>query len=67
MYNRLRGSNQWPDAVLPKLKPAVEEYAAEMGRISEELTEALCMSLGWEADALQDLFFEVDQKEMARS
>ena len=52
--------NQWPADALPELQPAVEEYAEEMGRISEELTEALCMSLGWERDALQDLFFELD-------
>ena len=55
---RLRGRNQWPEEALPALRPAVEEYAAAMGGVADELTEALCLALGWERDALADHFTE---------
>ena len=55
---RLRGRNQWPDEALPELRPAVEEYAQAMGGVADELTEALCLALGWEPNALADLFTE---------
>ena len=54
-HRRLRGPNQWP-AELPTMRPAVEEYAAAMGGVGEELTEALCLALGWERTALRNLF-----------
>ena len=45
-YLRLQGHNQWPDEALPELRPCVEEYAEHMGRLSNDLTDALGMALG---------------------
>ena len=55
-YLRLRGQNQWPEDALPELQPCVEEYAAEVGIVARELTQALCLAMRLERDALDDLF-----------
>ena len=55
-YLRLRGQNQWPEDALPALQPCVEEYAAEVGIVARELTQALCLAMRLERDALDDLF-----------
>ena len=55
-YRRLTGRNQWPHDALPELQPAVEQYAAYMGSLADELTEALSLALGLERTALQRFF-----------
>ena len=44
---KLRGPNQWPDAV-PELRPAMEAYYAAMGTCGARLLEAVALSLDLE-------------------
>ena len=55
-HRRLAGWNQWPDAALPELQPTIMEYAACMGQLADELTEALSLSIGLERGSLSKLF-----------
>ena len=55
-YLRLQGHNQWPDEALPELRPCVEEYAEHMGRLSNDLTDALGMALGLQPEVLREFF-----------
>ena len=55
-YERLRGPNQWPDAALPALRPAIQEYTRQAGLVASELTEALATALGLPAQAFRPLF-----------
>lgn len=54
-HRRLRGPNQWP-ASQPTLQTVIGEYAEHMARVSEEITEALCMALNLERRAMSHLF-----------
>mmetsp|Transcript_50162 Transcript_50162/g.60351 ORF Transcript_50162/g.60351 Transcript_50162/m.60351 type:complete len:345 (-) Transcript_50162:133-1167(-) len=56
-HQRLVGPNQWP-ALQPSLRDSVSQYAREMIRLSQDLQEAFCLSLGLERDGLRFLFSE---------
>lgn len=58
VYLRLEGPNQWPDEVLPGLRPLVERFQREMGAIADRLMAAMCVGLGLSADHLDRLFGE---------
>ncbi|MGE3286850.1 MAG: isopenicillin N synthase family dioxygenase [Pseudonocardia sp.] len=45
-YRLLEGPNQWPDAALPQLRPAVLGWAESLSRAATELTRAIAASLG---------------------
>ena len=45
-FRLLEGPNQWPDATLPQLRPAVEAWAGLLSRVATELTHALAACLG---------------------
>jgi isopenicillin N synthase-like dioxygenase len=55
-YERLRGPNQWP-ASQPQLRACVDEYVEHMNRLSAEVTQALCLALGLDRNALQPRLF----------
>jgi isopenicillin N synthase-like dioxygenase len=55
-HHRLLGPNQWPEEALPGLRPAIEEYVHHAGVVADELTQALCLALGWERRTLETLF-----------
>ena len=55
-YLRLEGPNQWPDDVLPELRPRVERFQREMGTLADRLMAAMCVGLGLPADHLDRLF-----------
>ena len=55
-FHRLCGRNQWPDEALPELRPAIEDYAQCVGEVAREITEALCLALRLERDALSHFF-----------
>lgn len=57
-YLRLEGPNQWPDEVVPELRPLVERFQREMGTIADRLMAAMCVGLGLEPDHLDRLFGE---------
>lgn len=57
-YLRLEGPNQWPDDVLPELRPLVERFQREMGAIADRLMAAMCVGLGLAPDHLDRLFGE---------
>lgn len=57
-FLRLEGPNQWPDDVLPELRPLVERFQREMGTIADRLMAAMCIGLGLEADHLDRRFGE---------
>lgn len=58
VYLRLEGPNQWPDDVLPELRPLVERFQHEMGAIADRLMAVMCVGLGLEPDHLDRLFGE---------
>lgn len=57
LHSRLRGPNQWP-AEPPSLKPLMLQWLQEMEALSRRLTQALSLSLGLEATALDHYFRE---------
>ena len=57
-YLRLEGPNQWPDEVLPELRPLVERFQREMEITADRLMAAMCVGLGLESDHLRRLFGE---------
>lgn len=52
-YKRLQASNSWPDS---GLKECALEYVEHLERISESLTQALCLALQLEKNAFKPLF-----------
>ncbi|MDH2444013.1 2-oxoglutarate and iron-dependent oxygenase domain-containing protein [Amnibacterium sp. CER49] len=54
-YLRLEGPNLWPDA-LPELRPVVERWQAELGRVALRLLRAWSEALGAPADAFDEAF-----------
>ena len=55
LYLRLRGPNQWPDAV-PDLRPALLEWIDVLDRVSIQILRALAVSLGQPGDVFDDAF-----------
>lgn len=55
-FLRLEGPNQWPDDVLPELRPLVERFQREMGAIADRLMATMCAGLGLAPDHLDRLF-----------
>ena len=58
VYLRLEGPNQWPDEIVPELRPLVERFQHEMGAIADRLMASMCVGLGLEPDHLDHLFGE---------
>lgn len=54
-YRRLEGPNLWP-AALPELRPVVERWQAELGRVALTLLRAWAESLGAPRDAFDEAF-----------
>ena len=54
-YERLRGPNQWPEA-MPSLRPTLGAFTAHMLALSAELTAALCAALRVPDGSLDPLF-----------
>lgn len=58
-YLRLDGPNQWLDEqTLPGFRGLVERFQVEMGRVADELMEAMCVGLDLAPDHLDRLFGE---------
>ena len=55
-FRLLEGPNQWPDAALPELRPAVEAWTGLLSRVATELTHALAACLGLPETHFDDLF-----------
>ena len=55
-YERLRGTNPWPDCVQPSLRPAVLEYVDKVTAICDCLRQSMCRALGLDPSSLDDLF-----------
>jgi isopenicillin N synthase-like dioxygenase len=55
-FRLLQGPNQWPDAQLPGLRPAVLAWAELLGRVATELTHALAAALGLPEGHFDDAF-----------
>ena len=53
---RLRGRNQWPDDVMPELRPRIDSFTSHMLGLGRSLQQALCLSLGLPAGQLDPLF-----------
>lgn len=58
VFLRLEGPNQWPDDVLPELRPLVQRFQREMGATADRLMAAMCVGLGLAPDHLDRLFGE---------
>jgi isopenicillin N synthase-like dioxygenase len=57
-FLRLEGPNQWPDEVLPELRPLVERFQREMEAIADRLMAEMCVGLGLAPDHLERRFGE---------
>lgn len=56
-YERLKSpANPWPDSVLPSLRPCTEEYTQGVLSVANRLREAICVALGLQRNALDELF-----------
>ena len=54
-YLRLLGPNQWPSA-LPEVRAVAQQWMQQLGRLADELLQALSLGLQLDADNLVDLF-----------
>ena len=55
-YNRLRGTNPWPDQIQPTLRPAILNFVPHVCHVAHGLRQALCLALGLNQHALDSLF-----------
>ena len=54
-WDRMEGPNQWP-AAMPELRPLVDQWDAEMMRVSRELLHAWAVALGQHEDVFDAAF-----------
>ena len=64
-FRLLEGPNQWPDAALPELRPAVEAWTALLSRVAIELTHSLAACLGL-PETHFDAVFGIDSRARKR-
>ncbi|KAL7571566.1 hypothetical protein ACA910_020981 [Epithemia clementina (nom. ined.)] len=57
-YNRLRGTNPWPDDFQPSLRPVVLDLAWQYSQVAENLRQALCLALGLPPTALDEYWLD---------
>ena len=55
-YNRLRGTNPWPNDFQPSLRPAIMNLVPQMCRVADGIRQGLCLALGLDQTALDHLF-----------
>lgn len=54
----LHGKNQFPDQILPKMRPTVLEYLNEVSNLGKTLTNIFSLALGLDEEELHERFLE---------
>jgi isopenicillin N synthase-like dioxygenase len=59
VYERLKGTNPWPDSFQPTLRPTTLEYASKVCEVADILRDALCLALQLDPAVLRAKFAAV--------